>query len=63
LKRNLDVSVFVHEFNVRINTPNDTSDAACDNLENRVVFHGRGGVFILVDEVFEEGFDGVENCN
>jgi hypothetical protein len=32
-------------------------------LENRVVFHGRGGVFILVDEVFEEGFDGVENCN
>jgi hypothetical protein len=61
LKSYLNICVLVHEFNVRVNAPNNTSDDTCDTLENNVICIVN--LFILVDHVFEQGFDSVQDSN
>lgn len=61
LESYLNISVLVHEFNVRVNAPNNASDDTCHTLENNV-FRGIS-LFILVNHVLEESFDSVEDSN
>ena len=61
LQSDLNICVLIHEFNVRIDAPDNASDDTCNNLENNVIFSL--DLFILVNQVLKEGLDRVENSN